>query len=56
MINERERANRCRDIAAHWQDALNERDRYFGRIEGLRDQERDLNSRLADIQAQILEL
>lgn len=56
MMNEREIAAHCRNIAAPWQDALNERDRFFSRIEGLKDQERDLNIRLAAIQSQILEL
>ena len=56
MMNEREIAAHCRNIAAHWQGALNERDRFFSRIEGLKDQQRDLNIRLAAIQSQILEL
>ena len=56
MMNERERANRCRDIAAHWQSALNERDRFFSEIDGLKDQERDLNIRLSAVQSKILEL
>jgi prefoldin subunit 5 len=55
-MNERERATLCRDIATHWQIALDQRDRFFSEIEGLRDQQRDLNSRLAAIQSQILEL
>ncbi len=55
-MNERERANRCRDIAAHWQSALNERDRFFSEIDGLKDQERDLNIRLSAVQSKILEL
>jgi len=55
-MNERERASLCRDIAAHWQIALDERDRFFSEIEGLQDQERELARRLADIQSQITEL
>ncbi len=55
-MNEREHASLCRDIAAHWQDALDERDDFFSLIQGLRDQERDLSNRLAAIQSQILEL
>ncbi len=56
MMNEREIAAHCRNIAAHWQVALDERDRFFTEIAGLRDQERDLSSRLAATQPQILEL
>ena len=55
-MNERERARLCRDIAAHWQIALDERNRFFSENEGSQDQERDLSSRLAAIQSQILEL
>jgi prefoldin subunit 5 len=55
-MNERERASLCRDIGAHWQIALDERDRFFSEIEGLQDQERELARRLADIQSQITEL
>jgi len=54
-MNERENARLCRDIAAHWQGALDGRDRFFSLIEGLRDQETELSSRLAAIQSQILE-
>lgn len=55
-MNERERASLRRDIAAHWQIALDERDRFFSEIEDLQDQERELARRLADIQSQITEL
>ena len=56
MMSERENARLCRDIAAHWQDALDDRDRFLSRIGDLQDKERDLNNRLAAIQSQILEL
>ena len=55
-MNDRENARLCRDIATHWQSALNERDRFFSEINSLKDQERNLNIRSSAVQSKILEL